>query len=111
MKEERDKKEQSEQMIKDLRAGLDQLDQLSQGQEEPDLTFFLQHVQKTKEASKKKLIRDLMIFWGIALVILCVWTATFFHSPKVFLVIQVAATITLPVIGYYFSNYKVGHRL
>lgn len=98
------------QLISELRSGLEQLEQLDSAAE-PDLSFFLQQVQETKVNSRKKLAKELAIFWGLALAILALWTATYFHSPTIFLTLQGITTVTLPIIVYFVMKKEVKKSL
>lgn len=99
-----------QQLISELRSGLEQLEQLNSAAE-PDLSFFLQLVQETKVNSRKKLAKELAIFWGLALAILALWATTYFHSPTIFLTLQGIATVTLPIIVYFVMKKEVKKSL
>lgn len=94
------------QMIMELRSGLQRLDQLDSA-DKPDLSFFLQQVKETKANSRKKLLKELVGLWGLALVILVLWTTTYFHSPTVFLILQGTAAVILPFIVYFTTKKEV----
>lgn len=94
------------QTIMELRSGLERLDQLDSA-DEPDLSFFLQQVKDTKANSRKKLLKELLGLWGLALVILAFWTTTYFHSPTVFLILQGTAVVILPFIVYFTTKKEV----
>lgn len=97
------------QTIIELRSGLERLDQLDAA-DEPDLSFFLQQVKETKANSRKKLLKELVGLWGLALVILALWTTTYFHSPTVFLILQGIAVVILPFIVYFMTKKEVNKR-
>ncbi|WMM31907.1 YxlC family protein [Shouchella clausii] len=97
------------QTIIELRSGLERLDQLDAA-DEPDLSFFLQQVKETKANSRKKLLKELVGLWGLALVILALWTTTYFHSPTVFLILQGIAVVILPFIVYFTTKKEVNKR-
>lgn len=65
----------------------------------PDLIWFEQLIIQEKEKARKKLVRDLLLFWMIAFLITGVLLFSFFQIPAMFIIIQGLATLSLPLIG------------
>lgn len=80
-----------------LRDELAKLDRLSDP-EPPDADWFARIVEKGKRESRRKLIRDLILFWLTAAAILTVYAGVTRGYPALFLAIQLVAVSAVPVV-------------
>jgi hypothetical protein len=80
-----------------LRSELDKLDRLSEP-EIPGGDWFERMVVQGKRESRRKLVRDLTLFWLSALGILTVYAAITLGRPGLFLAIQLAAVAAVPFV-------------
>jgi hypothetical protein len=80
-----------------LGSELDKLDRLSEP-EIPGGDFFERMVVLGKRESRRKLVRDLTLFWLSALGILTVYAAITLDRPGMFLAIQLAAVAAVPFV-------------
>ncbi|TMV49326.1 hypothetical protein FE783_12475 [Paenibacillus mesophilus] len=89
---------------------LNKLDRLSEPQL-PDAEWFERMVEKGVRESRRKLARDLTLFWLSALGILTIYAAVTLGYPVMFLVIQLAAVAAVPfVVMAAFKRKRVSGR-
>lgn len=93
-----------------LTAELDKLDGWI-AQEPPDAAWFERMVAQEKKGLRRKLIRDLALFWLTALSVFAVYTAVVYGSPALFAVIQLAALAAIPFVVLKQKGMKAGDRL
>ncbi|QOR67358.1 YxlC family protein [Cytobacillus suaedae] len=91
-------------LIDKLNKGFNQLDNAYQTYT-PNVQWFEQMVIKEKEAARRRLVKELIIFFISAITILSVLVLTIFKAPVIFLVLQVLVTIALP-LGIYIHHRK-----
>ncbi|PYI51625.1 YxlC family protein [Paenibacillus flagellatus] len=77
---------------------LAKLDRLVQPTETPGPEWFDLFVEQGKRQARRKLVRDLTLFWLTAAGILAVYAALSFGRPMLFLAIQLAAVAVFPVV-------------
>ncbi|MDN3015192.1 YxlC family protein [Paenibacillus sp. BSR1-1] len=77
--------------ISEIQEGLNKMEQFPVYS--PDLQWFEQMVLAEKKIIRKKLIRDLSIFFIVAIIILCGIMISLFQMPAVFIFLQIATTI------------------
>jgi hypothetical protein len=80
-----------------LRRELDKVDRLSEP-EVPGGDFFERMVVLGKRESRRRLVRDLTLFWLSALGILTVYAAVTLGRPGLFLAIQLTAVAAVPFV-------------
>lgn len=80
-----------------LKSELEKVDRLSEP-EIPDGDFFERMVVQGKRESRRKLVRDLTLFWLSALGLLTVYAAATLGRPGLFLAIQLAAVSAVPFV-------------
>lgn len=76
---------------------LEKLDRLSEPNI-PNQMFFEQLVTQGKREVRRKLVRDLSLFWLIAVSILIVYGAVAIGRPLLFIAIQFAAAAVVPIV-------------
>lgn len=62
----------------------------------PDLQWFEQKVKEEQRRLKKRLQRDLLMFWAIALLVVSGVIISIYKLPAVFIFLQVLAMASLP---------------
>ncbi|WP_209794277.1 YxlC family protein [Cytobacillus luteolus] len=91
-------------LIDKINKGLNQLDNTYQTYT-PNVQWFEQMVIKEKEAARRRLVKELIIFFISAITILSLLVLTIFKAPVIFIVLQVIVTISLP-LGVYIHHRK-----
>ena len=91
-------------IINEINIGLEKVDN-AYSTYTPNLQWFEQMVIREKEVARKKFIRDLVIFFIIVITVISLLIITIFHAPIVFLIVQVAVSIGLP-LGVYLHHRK-----
>lgn len=80
-----------------FRSELDKLDRLAEPNE-PDGYRMRQMVEEVRKESRRKLIRDLALFWLLAAALLAGYAFVFVGHPGLFLAIQLAAAAAVPFV-------------
>lgn len=101
------KKQQKEhddiEIIDEINKGLEKVDSTYQTYT-PNVQWFEQMIIKEKEIARKKLIKELVLFFLIAILIVSLLVISIFQAPLIFLIVQLAVAIGLP-LGVYI-HYK-----
>lgn len=90
--------ERPEQWEADLRRGLDALSDLGDEQP-PDIAGLQMLVADVQREQRRTLVRDLLLFWGVAAVILTVVMYVSSRNPVFFLVLQGMAIVGMVAAG------------
>ncbi len=102
------KKQQQQDLDSDLidkiNIGLNQMDNAYQTYT-PNVQWLEQMVIKEKEAARRRLVKELILFFISAITILSLLVLTIFKAPVIFIVLQVIVTIALP-LGVYIHHRK-----
>jgi len=77
--------------IHDLQEGLQRIDQFPVYT--PNLQWFEQMVIQEQQNKRKKLIRDLSVFFMIALIILSGMIVSLYRMPAIFILVQIITSI------------------
>ena len=78
---------QDDKLYQEMRKSLDELDELYPTAT-PDLPYFENMVQVTKEQAKKRLRYDLLVFWCTAIIILSIMYVVQQQIPILYFIIQ-----------------------
>ncbi len=81
-----------QQEINQLRSDLEQMDQLFPVFT-PDLNWFEQQIEVTKKQARKKMIRDLVVFWIIAICIISFSALFINRTPVIYFILQIVAML------------------
>jgi Flp pilus assembly protein TadB len=106
IKKKQQQQEFDSDLIDKINTGLSQMDNAYQTYT-PNVQWFEQMVLKEKEAARKRLVKELIIFFISAITILSLLVVTIFKAPVIFLVVQVAVIIALPIVVYIHHRKQV----
>ncbi|RSK28692.1 hypothetical protein EJF36_18460 [Bacillus sp. HMF5848] len=67
----------------------------------PDIKWFEEKVKQNEQVIRKRLYKELLMFWGVALAIIAIGVVTYLQVPVMFILLQVLVTLMLPAIVYY----------
>lgn len=81
--------------IHELQEGLQKIDQFPVYT--PNLQWFEQIVIQEQQNKKKKLIKDLSVFFIVAFIILSGMIISLYHMPAIFILVQIITTIFIVV--------------
>ncbi|MFJ7728004.1 YxlC family protein [Neobacillus sp. NPDC097160] len=81
--------------IHELQEGLQRIDQFPVYS--PNLQWFEQMVIQEQQTKRKKLFRDLSVFFMIALIILSGMIITLYQMPVIFILVQIITTLFIVV--------------
>ena len=93
--------------IHELKEGLNKIDQLSIYT--PDLQWFEQMVIEEQQKARKKLIKDLALFFIVASIILSGMITSLYRMPIVFIFLQISALIFIVLYTAVRSIKKANH--
>lgn len=88
-------------IINEINKGLEKVDSTYQTYT-PNVQWFEHMIIKEKEIARKKLIKDLVIFFIVAISVVSLLIITILQAPVIFFIVQLAVTIGLP-IGVYIT--------
>lgn len=95
-------------MVKELREGLDKLEQ-SVPVFSPNLHWFEEQILQHRKQLRKKLVRDLLLFFTIAAIVLSLTVASMLNIPSVYTVFQIFACVLVPAALWWIQRRrKVG---
>lgn len=90
----RDEQQQVASQEKRIQEGLDAIDRWLPS-EKPDQAWFLSFVIEQKKQARKKLLRELTVFWMCACIVVFILLMTLMQAPMYFLVLQCILTFIL----------------
>jgi hypothetical protein len=90
--------------VEELQQGLEQLEQLVPVFT-PNLQWFESHVAEEKQRLRKQLLRELALFWLIALLLISLCYMLFTNAPTLYVVLQ--GLIFIIPLGWLASRRKV----
>lgn len=77
----------------------------------PDMSWFETQIVTTQREMKKKLVRDLVLFWIMAIMIISVSLILINRFMIIYIVLQIVALLSFLKVTFYFrSKRKVGHE-
>lgn len=89
--------EEEMEIVKRIQTGLDGLERISPV-DTPDRQWFQDQVSRHQKLLRRRFIKDLLIFLSIASIVLSVSLAALARMPAVYLSLQAAALLAVPVI-------------
>lgn len=87
--------DEDELTVKQLKDGLDKLDQWNPVSA-PDIQWIEQQIELEKKRIRKKQWKDLLTFIAVAILVLSVMIAVVYREPILFVYIQLAGLLLLP---------------
>ncbi|MDF0726854.1 YxlC family protein [Cytobacillus sp. S13-E01] len=91
-------------IINEIKIGLEKVDRTYQTNT-PNLHWFEIMISKEKVIARKKLMKELVIFFIVAISVVSLLIITVLQAPIIFLIVQLAVTIGLPM-GVYLQHRK-----
>lgn len=79
-----------------LRAGLEELDEIVPVME-PKLQWLEAQIEEHQSFMRRRFVRDLTLFIGVALLIIFVLVSSLFRLPALFIALQAAALLAPPI--------------
>ena len=91
----RQQNKQDFETIHELQEGLEKIDQFPVYT--PNLQWFEQIVIQEQQNTRKKLIKDLLVFFIVAFIILSGMIISLYHIPAIFILVQIITSIFIVV--------------
>lgn len=98
-------KEDNEENIEKLRSEYDRMEEIIPVFT-PDLYWFEQKIENVKKIERKKFLRDLLLFWLVAITIATMTILMVNQIPMIYIIVQSIALLSFLIISIFFRKGK-----